>query len=580
MKTDVHALPDGEGSRWSDLLRLSAGQPVLMALTVVATVLAQAGMVASLALGGWLAGLVLTGAPASAWQPVLWSMFASALVGAGGRWWQAHISHVFAFALIETLQLGSYDGLERAAPEGQAGIRSGEQANVAINDARALEHFFAHTLADAIGAVLVPCLALLTLAWIQPWLAVALLPFLPLLASVPLWLGERALRQGREMNAALGELNAEVLEGIEARRELLLFAQEGAWRGRLNHLLTRLKREQRRYALRSAVEQGGIEMIQALAIVAALLASALLLERGLLPMDQLPLAVMLVGAALLPLADVAREAGHLGAVRASAARVLALLRKGARVEDDGRQLPKSASIAFDQVHFAHPQRVVLQGASFSVAPGEMVALVGASGAGKSTCAHLLLRFHDVGGGAVRLGEVDVRDIPLAKLRSQIAWVGQDAFLFDDSIEGNLRLGKPDATDEEIENAARQAQAHDFISELPEGYRTRCGERGARLSGGQRQRIAIARALLSQAPVLVMDEASSSLDASSEHALQQALMALRGKCTMLLIAHRPSTIAQADRVIFLEQGRVLDHGTHTQMLARCGQYSHLFMQTVQ
>lgn len=278
MKVNAHEIPQGPRSTWGDLLRLSAGQPRLLALTIAATLIAQAGMVTSLALGAWLAGLALTGAPESLWQPVLWGMLVSAVAGAGGRWWQAHISHAFAFALIETLQVGIYDGLERAAPGGLSDTRSGEQANVALNDAQALEHFFAHTLADTIAAVVVPLLALLALAWIQPWLTLVLLPFLPTLTSVPFWLGERAFRQGREMNAALAGLNAEVIEGIEARREILLFNQEAAWRARLGQYLARLKSEQRRYALRTGAEQGGIELIQSLALITALVASAVLLE--------------------------------------------------------------------------------------------------------------------------------------------------------------------------------------------------------------------------------------------------------------------------------------------------------------
>lgn len=579
MKVNAHEIPQGPRSTWGDLLRLSAGQPRLLALTIAATLIAQAGMVTSLALGAWLAGLALTGAPESLWQPVLWGMLVSAVAGAGGRWWQAHISHAFAFALIETLQVGIYDGLERAAPGGLSDTRSGEQANVALNDAQALEHFFAHTLADTIAAVVVPLLALLALAWIQPWLTLVLLPFLPTLTSVPFWLGERAFRQGREMNAALAGLNAEVIEGIEARREILLFNQEAAWRARLGQYLARLKSEQRRYALRTGAEQGGIELIQSLALITALVASAVLLEYQALELAQVPLSVVLVGAALLPLAEVARSASQLGAVRASAARVLALLHQRSPIQDNGQRLPKDASIEFNQVVFAHSERPVLQGVNFRVETGEMVALVGPSGAGKTTCANLLMRFYEVQSGTVKLGSEDLRDIPLSELRHWIAWVGQEAYLFDDSIEGNLRLGKPEATQQEIEIAAHQAQAHDFIQALPEGYQTRCGANGARLSGGQCQRIAIARALLSQAPVLVMDEASSSLDADSEHALQQALLALRGQYTLLVVAHRPSTIAQADRVVLLQDGSILDQGSHEQLLHRCEQYAQLLAQPV-
>ena len=203
-----------------------------------------------------------------------------------------------------------------------------------------------------------------------------------------------------------------------------------------------------------------------------------------------------------------------------------------------------------------------------------MALVGRSGAGKSTCANLLMRFWDPGHGRIDLGGHDLRDFGLEHLREQIALVTQDTYLFNNSIRENIRLGRQDSTDQEIEDAARQANAHDFIMSFPDGYDTLAGERGMQLSGGQRQRISIARALLKNSPVLVLDEATSHLDAVNEQQVRNALERLMEGRTTLVIAHRLSTIREADRIIVLDDGHMVEQGSHDALLAQNGLYSQL------
>ncbi|WP_208449142.1 ABC transporter ATP-binding protein, partial [Burkholderia anthina] len=212
--------------------------------------------------------------------------------------------------------------------------------------------------------------------------------------------------------------------------------------------------------------------------------------------------------------------------------------------------------------------------SFTVREGETVAIVGPSGAGKSTIVRLLLRQHDAQGGAIRIGGHDVHALDAGQVREMIAVVAQDATLFDGSVADNLRLGRPDASDADMIAAARAANAHDFISALPEGYATRIGERGLMLSGGQRQRIAIARALLRDAPILLLDEALSSVDAENEALIQQALDRLTRGRTTLVLAHRLSSVIGADRILVLDQGRVVDEGTHAELIVRDGPYRRL------
>ncbi|MGH8919844.1 MAG: ABC transporter ATP-binding protein, partial [Actinomycetes bacterium] len=233
-------------------------------------------------------------------------------------------------------------------------------------------------------------------------------------------------------------------------------------------------------------------------------------------------------------------------------------------------------IDLDGVSFSYTSRETpaLRELSLSVTPGETVAVVGPSGAGKSTIVALLLRFFDPQAGVVRLGGIDVRKLPLATVRAATAVVSQDTYLFHGTIADNIRLGRPEATDAEVANAAREANIHEFVAGLPQGYATQVGERGVSLSGGQRQRVSIARALLKNAPILVLDEATSNVDAASEAAIQQALGRLTAGRTTLVIAHRLSTVRDADRIVVLAQGRATETGCHDELLARHGGYARL------
>ncbi len=260
-------------------------------------------------------------------------------------------------------------------------------------------------------------------------------------------------------------------------------------------------------------------------------------------------------------------------------RMFGLLEENREVADapDARDLPEGpALVHFEDVDFGYdPRRQILQGMDFEIPPAAKVAVVGASGAGKSTLARLLYRFYDVSGGAIRINGADIRGLRQANLRAAIAIVPQDTVLFNDSIYYNIQYGRPSATREEVIAAARAAHIHDFISRLPDGYDSMVGERGLKLSGGEKQRVAIARAILKNPRIMIFDEATSALDSRTEQAIQQELNAVAQGRTTLVIAHRLSTVMDADEILVLDQGRIVERGRHGALLARGGAYAQMW-----
>jgi subfamily B ATP-binding cassette protein MsbA len=457
-------------------------------------------------------------------------------------------------------------------------VKTGDILARVLNDTQQTKQVITQAVTQSVQSaanVLVAIVGLIAMSWQLFLLAAVVAPLLIAILQPLL----RKLRRGhRKLSNQYGEMTAVVQESISGIRLVKSYAGEAYEESRFREESGRYARGMVRVTRISVLAQPITETLGMFIAVAILWFGARMVDNGSMDGATLITFLLVVMRTLQPLKQLSQVPATAQQSLSAAERIFEVLDGPTEASLDRGKIsdPRfERALEFERVSFAYETEPVLSDVSLVAAKGEVVALVGASGAGKSTLVDLIPRFYEPTSGRILLDGVDTRDIALRALRSLIAIVSQDTVLFNDTVRHNLAYGAAGKySQDEIERAARAANAHTFISELPNGYDTVLGERGMRLSGGQRQRLSIARALLVDPPILILDEATSALDTESERLVQEAIDRLLAGRTVFVIAHRLSTIAHADQILVLDRGRVVEHGTHSALLARRGHYHRL------
>ena len=560
---------------WRELLRhvrpfrarvgLAFGFGVLRVLAFIGVGVLSALVVAGIKLGTPVDGLLI-------------ALYAIAPLAGLLHWLESWVAHDMAFRLLTDMRIALYDKLDRLAPAYLLRRRTGDIVGMATQDVELVEYFYAHTLAPALVAVLVPAAVIATLL-VYGWpTAAALAPFIALVGLSPFLLRKRLDRLGGRAREVLGLLNAHAVDTIQGLTELLAFGQEAARRKVFLGFVRDHHRVRIPYYRDLTAQAALIEAATGLGGLAVAMGGVAWIAAGQLEAALLPLLAILAMATFLPVSEIAHIGRQLADTLGATRRLHAVHGAPVRVSDGpgAAPAPGAPALEMEGVSFTYvgTKRPALSGVTLSVRPGETLALVGPSGAGKTTLAHLFMRFWDPAEGTVRLDGADLRDWTLDALRARIALVAQDTYLFNDTLRANILIARPDASEAALDEAVRRAALEDFVAALPDGLETRVGERGTRLSGGQRQRVAVARAVLKNAPILILDEATSHLDAVNEALLRRALSELMAERTTVVIAHRLSTVRDADTIVVLDDSRIAESGTHETLLARNGLYAQL------
>ncbi len=520
------------------------------------------------------------------WIHNVWTMIAFAILavfllrGLCGYAGNYLVNYVGVSAVTD-LRQQVFDKVLRLAADFFESHSTGRLMSAIMNDIEKIQVAMSHILADLLRQCFIVA-GLLYVLLDKDWkLALVSLTLLPFVLVPTARIGQRIRRTTRRAQDQMAELNQILQEAISGHQVVKSFGAEEYESRRFREAARRLKASNLRYVAQQALASPLIEFFGALTIVGLLTYARAQIKAGAMTTGEFTAFVI----ALLMLYEPVKRLTGIHNIFQQAIGASQKVFEYLDREESIRERPGAVSlerfersIVYERVSFRYPNSpdgFLLHNISFEVKAAEVLALVGPSGAGKTTLVRLLPRFYDVSSGAIRIDGVDVRDLRLASLRRLIGYVPQDTFLFNDTIANNIRYGRRDVSLEAVRKAARAALAEEFILRMPQGYDTVVGERGHKLSGGQRQRIAIARALVENAPILILDEATSHLDAESEMLVQQALANLMEGRTVIVIAHRLSTVRRADRILVLDQGRICETGRHEELVNAGGVYQRLY-----
>jgi subfamily B ATP-binding cassette protein MsbA len=519
----------------------------------------------------------------NAWTIVAYALVASTVLKGFFDYAGTYLVNHAGFGMITNLRNDLYNSVLRRSAAFFQRHTTGTLISTIINDIERVQFAMSSVLSEFLQQLFSFVFIAIAVVILGRELAWVLLLFVPFIIYSAARIGRRVRTTTRRGQDQLADVQNILHETITGNRIVKAFGMESWEVARFRKAAHRLFRANLRSVAAAAISSPLMDIFGAIAI-----ALLLLLGRDRIAHNELTLgAFVTFVAAVLALYNPVRKFAVFNNSFQQALGASSQLFQFIDAEDDvlekpgAKPLPRfSQSIRFESVCFAYEgdgndAREILRGVDLEVKRGEVLAVVGSSGAGKSTLVHLIPRFFDVTGGRLLIDGVDVRDVTISSLRAQVGIVTQDTVLFNDTLRNNIAYGQPHVPQKEVETAARAALAHDFIRALPAGYDTVIGERGLRLSGGERQRIAIARAILKNAPILILDEATSALDSESESLVQTALHNLMTGRTVLVIAHRLSTVRRADRIVVIENGTIADMGAHEQLMQKLGTYRRLY-----
>ena len=487
-------------------------------------------------------------------------------------------SHVAAWKFVGELILAVYDKLQELSMKYYTDKQTGQLMSRMMNDTRLLEVLIAHALPDMITNILVIISVAIMIFFINPLLALFTLIPVPFVIFISSFFSKKVSPLFRINAQVLGELNGVLQDNISGIKEIQAFGKEESEHEKLREWCEHYADVNITANYAAAKFHPSVEFLTSMGTIIVVGIGGVLAMRGSMDVSDIVGFFMYLGLFYQPLAALSRIVEDVQTAYAGGVRVLEVLDLDPEIKDapDAFDIGRSkGKVKFEDVSFHYNEdEPVITDVSFTAESGEMIALVGPTGVGKTTIVSLLERFYTPNQGVISLDDVDINKLKLKSLRSNISIVLQDVFLFHGTIFDNIAYGAENPTLEEVKAAAKIACADSFIEETPDGYNTMIGERGVRLSGGQKQRLAIARAVLRNSPVLILDEATSSVDTETESKIQDAIENLNGTRTLIVIAHRLSTVMRADKIIVVDKGKIAEQGTHHELINKCGIYSKL------